>query len=70
MRGFKPLTVAADFTEELVELAPVLADLDAVSQGSLVGALRRLTNTEGREGVRGGLIRVAAIAVALARRLR
>jgi hypothetical protein len=67
---FRPLIPVADYAEELVEVGRVLEGLGAVSKGTLVGTLRVLNNTEGRTGMRSGLFRVAAVAVALARRLR
>lgn len=70
LRALKPLVEAADWTPELIEVGTVLPTITAPSQGTLVGTLRRLTHTQGREGTRSGLIRVAAISLALARRLR
>lgn len=67
---WRPLEIAEAWAPELVELAKELSELGFVSTGSLTAAIRKLNAAQTRAGTRIGLIRVAAIAVGLARRLR
>jgi hypothetical protein len=71
MRRWGPMApVVEKWDEELVGMARELQNLGYVSTGTLAGTLRKLNKTQTREGSRSGLLRVAAISLALARRLR
>jgi lysophospholipase L1-like esterase len=71
IKRWVPMADALDaWEDELIALAGELQNIGYVSTGTLAGTLRKLNKTQSREGSRSGLLRVAAISLALARRLR